>query len=226
MLKVKIQLKPEYAHNSVRKAVAVYEDILKVLHPVIPFVTEELWHLMEEGRGDRSISFEPLPKKDISSADRAAEQNFERIAALITSIRNVRANNELPFSKKIRAFFKPFDPGNESLLNAMKGYIERICNLEFTDELQVIDGLVTAEIISEGFEAKIYFEGNELDAKQTEKLRKELENLSIYIVTLTKKLGNENFITKASAEVVQKEKDKKREAEEKLNKLRAILGMD
>lgn len=224
MLKVKIQKDPGNALVSIDNAISIYEEILKILHPVIPFVTEELWHLMKDGREGHSISFEKIPDSSKSLIDTQSVKDFEKITSLINSIRNLRANNELQFSKKIMAVFKPFDESSNALLGSMQSYIEKLCNLEIADDTFEIGNLLTANTVSEGFEVQVFFEGNELDGKQTDKMKKDLENLQLYIANISKKLANENFVSKAALEVVTKEKEKMAEAEEKLLKIKSILG--
>jgi valyl-tRNA synthetase len=224
MLKVKIQKDPVNALVSIDSAISIYEEILKILHPVIPFVTEELWHLMKDGREEQSISFEKIPDSSNSLIDTQSVKDFEKITSLINSIRNLRANNELQFGKKIMAVFKPFDESSNALLGSMQSYIEKLCNLEIAEDTFEIGNLLSANTVSEGFEVQVFFEGNELDSKQTDKMQKDLENLQLYIANISKKLANENFVSKAAPEVVAKEKEKMAEAEEKLLKIKSILG--
>lgn len=224
MLKVKIQSDPDSSDTKVGKAVEIYENILKILHPVIPFVTEELWHLMKEGRESQSISFQLLPDTGKGFRNAEDERHFEKIASLITAVRNVRANNGIHFSRQISLSVKPFDSMHADLLNSMRTYIERICNVLFIDELPAIENIRNADIVSDGFEAKAYFESDMTGERQNEKLKKELANLDGYIRVIEKKLSNENFVSKASPEVVRKEKEKLSEAREKLAKIKAILG--
>lgn len=223
MLKVKIQTDPGNALQSIDKAILIYEEILKILHPVIPFVTEELWHLMKEGREEQSISFEMLPVSQNEYENHNFIQEFGKVTSLIISIRNLRANNDLQFNKKIKAQIKPFDESSKDLLVSMQSYVEKLCNMDIVDDSFVAGELLTADSVSDGFEAKVFFEGNQLDGKQKEKMQKELENLEKYVETMAKKLSNENFVAKASPDIVMKEKEKMAEAEEKLMKIRSIL---
>lgn len=224
MIKVRIQNHPELAVATVKRAIGIYERILKVLHPVIPFVTEELWHLMGEGRDERSISFESLEDSDSEKISTSSDSDFGKIAMLVTSLRNARANNEIHFSKKISAMVKPFDGAHAILLTSMAPYVEKLCNVQFIDGNEHLSGLSSAELVSEGYEAKIFFEGSASEEKQRDKLTKELENLSKYLDVIGNKLSNENFIAKASPDVVSKEREKQKEAQEKLDKIRAILS--
>ena len=224
MLKVKIQQDPEKAMSSINRAIEIYEQILKILHPVIPFVTEELWHLMGEGREEKSISFEKLPESSESESQNNYETDFAKITSLINSIRNLRANNEISFSKKMSIRIRPFDKHAETLLESMLHYVKKICNIELVTDSFEIGELLSAETVSEGYEVKAFFEGNVIDSKQIEKIKKDFENLKSYVAGISKKLSNENFLAKASPEVVMKEREKMSEAEEKLAKLKIIIG--
>ncbi len=224
MLKVKIHRNPENALSSINRAIEVYEEILKILHPVIPFVTEELWHLMKEGREEMSISFEQLPQSSVSASENNYETDFSKIISLINSIRNIRANNNLSYSKKISARIRPFDTQAGLLLDSMLQYVMKICNIETVDDSFEATKLMSAETVSEGFQVQAFFEGDEIDGKQMEKIKKDLENLESYVANISKKLSNENFLAKASPEIILKEREKMSEAEEKLAKLKSIIS--
>lgn len=224
ILKVRIQNEPENAAAIMNHAVGLYESVLKMLHPVIPYVTEELWHLMSSGREGESISYSKLPAFNPKDIDPQCESEFGKITSLISEVRNLRANNDLPFNKKIWIEAKPFDNVMTGVLLEMKPYVERLCNVDFDVADIDLSELRSASTVSEGFECTVYFEGQAFDSKQVEKLKKEYDNLTSYIETLSRKLSNENFISKASPEIVEKEKAKKAEAEEKLSKLKAILN--
>ncbi|MBK6878193.1 MAG: valine--tRNA ligase [Ignavibacteria bacterium] len=223
MLKVKIQKDPSNALESIGNAISIYEEILKILHPVIPFVTEELWHLMKDGREEQSISFEKIPDSSESLIDSQPVKDFEKITSLINSIRNLRANNELQFGKKIIAVFKPFDESSKALLESMQSYIEKLCNLEITADTFEIGNLLTANTVSEGFEVQVFFEGMNLTASKRKRCKRSGEFTAVCSY-ISKKLANQNFVSKAAPEVGIKEKEKMAEAEEKLLKIKSIIG--
>lgn len=225
MLKVKVSLSPESAGALISNAIRIYEDTLKLLHPVIPFVTEELWHLIGEGREEKSISFERIGDDKKYVTDPETEAGFKKLSELITAVRNLRASNDLGFSQKINAMIKPFDNASEALADSAREYISRLCNVHIMSKGELPEeGMLSADAVSDGYEVRVYFRGKELDGKQIEKMQKELANLESYVNSIDKKLSNDTFLQKASPEVVSREREKRREAAEKLVKLKALLN--
>ena len=225
ILKVKISNDPENAVHILNKAFYYYENILKLLHPVIPFVTEELWHLIDEKRIDDSISVQKISDVSDSAINEVCESKFEYLKEVISGIRNLRVNNNILPSKKCTVFIKTNDNDFEYLVNQNKNYIERLCNLNelITGKTPEPGTQYSSNVINK-YEIFLSLEGVLDTMKQEEMIKKEIDALKNYLGTLNKKLSNENFLNKASKEVVDKEKLKFSEVTEKLEKLQKLLN--
>ncbi len=224
LIKIKINKFPEDTVRIIDDAVNYYENVLKLLHPVIPYVTEELWHILNEDRKDKSISFEIIKEKDENSINRSFEEDFEQVKEIVTGIRNLRAGNQIPPSKKCDVQIKVTDTDSENIIKEFTDYIKPLCNLEKLDLTKEINAEVEfASTLINKFEIFLSLEGNLDKEKQSEKIMKEVENLNNYLNSLNKKLSNENFLNKASDSVINSEKKKQSEAIEKLEKLRRLM---
>lgn len=224
ILKVKISNNPDNANSILNKAIFYYENILKLLHPVIPFVTEELWHLLDNKRSEDSISVQKIPEISEQKINEECESIFEFLKEVISGIRNLRVNNNVEPSKKCVVFIKSEDTGFQNLISENINYIERLCNLQSLIEGKTPDaGTQFSSMVINKFEIFLSLEGVLDKEKQEEMIKKEMENLLKYLNSLNKKLSNENFLSKASKEIVEKEKLKHTEVTEKLEKLQKLL---
>lgn len=225
LLKIKLNENPEHAKQIIEKAVQYFDSILKILHPVIPYVTEELWHITGGGRENKSISLEMISEysKDRISPER--ERNFEDIKEIVVSIRNMKATNGIPASTKLKAFIKPGNKKAGELLAEFSSYIVKLCNLEeLKAELSTEKDKNYLNTVINNFE--IYLPADEIEdlSANKEKINKEIANLENYLGGLNKKLANENFLSKASSEIIDSERKKQSEATDKLTKLRKLVS--
>ncbi len=222
-IKIKTNEKPETAVKTITDALNYYENILKILHPVIPYVTEELWHIIEEKREGRSISSELISNPVKSGINNASEENIEKVKEIVTAIRNLKSQNNVAASSRPDVFIVS-SVDSAASIKQFNTYIKKLCNLdklEFTENIK--DRNEFAKSVINSFEILLSLNGQLNNELQTEKIRKELDNLKNYLSVLDKKLTNENFLSKASAEIIEAEKKKQLEAKEKLEKLQRLL---
>lgn len=220
ILKVKINTYPISAKNIIDKALGIYESIVKLLHPVIPFVTEEIWHILEDGRDGKSVSFSEFPGIDKSKINEESEKKFEIFQEIVSGIRNLKAENDISFSEKCKVYAVCSSEIADKTLDEYNAYIFKLCNLESLDKIKKLDGDKYLSKVLADFEIHIPFEISE---KQIEKYKKEIENLEKYISGIDKKLSNQSFVEKAPANLVEAEKVKREEAVSKLEKLRKLI---
>ena len=223
-MKIKLNDNPKNGNLIINKALYYFESILKILHPVIPYVTEELWHVLEDGRDDKSISKEIIAEYDTSKINNEFEKKFEEVKEIVISIRNLKATNGIPASKKLTAYILPGDENASALLAEFNTYILKLCNLEDikieffkNEEVNYLNSVVNK------FEICLPAEDVKDLSSNNEKVKKELENIESYLSALNKKLTNENFLAKASESVINAERKKQEDAENKLNKLRKLI---
>jgi valyl-tRNA synthetase len=221
ILKVKILKFPESAKYIIDKALNIYEDIVKLLHPVIPFVTEEIWHILNEDRDSKSVSFSEFPEIEKEKINSESEKKFEIFQEIVSGIRNLKAENDIPFSEKCKVFALCSNNIAEKTFNEYHDYIFSLCNLSTLEKIKKLDGDKYLSKVLADFE--IHVPIGEVNEKQIEKYKKEIENLEIYLANIDKKLSNKNFVEKAPKELIEVEKAKREEAMAKLEKLRKLV---
>ncbi|HEX7056247.1 MAG TPA: valine--tRNA ligase [Bacilli bacterium] len=196
------------AKNTVRSVlVHVLDGILRMLHPFMPFLTEEIWqHLPHEGE---TLVLAAWPKVEANREDAAAFREMELLKEIIRSVRNVRAEVNVPMGKKIGLMLKPENAEVWQLIRQNEEYIRRFANtstLVVDTALSAPDKAVTAVI--SGVELFFPLSGLIDIAQEIERLEKELETLTFEVERVSKKLANENFVAKAPAKVVAEERAK------------------
>ncbi len=211
--KIRLNGEDETAKSTV-KAVLVYvmSNTLKLLHPFMPFITEEIWQtLPHEGE---SIMVANWPKADSALTYAAEEAQMERIMTAIKAVRNRRAEMNVPPSKKAKVFI---ETAYGDTFAAGTVFFNRLASASEVQVAEQFDGMDDAvSIITES--ARIYIPMDELVDFQAELKRLEKEKASVQkeLDMVNGKLGNENFVSKAPAAVVEKQRQAKAQLEEKM----------
>jgi valyl-tRNA synthetase len=221
-------MKNKIAHGSdeqktaaLSKAVYVFEQSLKLLHPFMPFITEELWSYFFSQKNSKSISIDEYPKADDSYIDEAVEKEFEFLQKIVSSIRVIRGENNIHPAKKIDVTIK-IDSLNENISSYIKS-LAKIENLTFSKNL--IKPKLSASAIVDGIELFAPLEGIIDIQAERKRLIKEIEKLEAALIPLQKKLSNRQFVENAPADIVLKEKEKETLWKENLAKLKEALNM-
>ncbi|MBX7045347.1 MAG: valine--tRNA ligase [Ignavibacteria bacterium] len=222
LIKIKANHKPENAKQIFEKGRENYLTILKILHPIAPVVTEELWHIFNDIEDTNSISFETFPEMNESKINLKVENEFESLQELVTGIRNLRAENNIPNSKKCKIFVSKMNDVISELNADIYSYIKELCNLDELNSNTKPEGNYASKILPD-YEIYLSLEGLVDKAKQKEKLEKELDNLTKFYNTLDKKLSNEGFLAKAAPQVIETEKEKQNNAKIQIEKLKEAL---
>ena len=216
MSKEVLQGENEAAKKTTRSILAyVLDNVLRLLHPVMPFVTEEIWQNVPH-QGD-SIVTAAYPVADASHIDEAAEEAMEKLIELIRGVRNVRAEMNTPLSKKVPMQLKVNDEATEAIFRANESYIFRFCNpdtLEIGQHIQAASDAVTA--VFSGGEVYMPLAGLIKLEDEISRLEKEAEKLTKEVDRVESKLNNEKFVSKAPQAVIDGEKQKGTEYREKL----------
>jgi valyl-tRNA synthetase len=202
------------------RALLIFEGLLKIVHPFMPFITEELWQLIKDRKEGESISTSAYPKLDNALIKPEAESEMETVQSIITAIRNIRGEMNIPPGKKINLIIKSSEVSTHQI-----DYIKKLAKVDETSiGADVEKPKASASAIVKNMELYIPLEGLiDLD-KERERLEKEIIRLEGSLIGIEKKLANEKFINNAPKEVVRKEKTKQRDWTENLNKLREILS--
>jgi len=184
--------------------VNLFDAALRLLHPVMPFITEEIWHAMHEGKAPtKSIALAAYPQADEKQFDLAAETEMAILQDLIVSVRNLRA--ELKVEPKLKVPIDVFahEPAIRTMIEQNRGAVERLANVE---KIAFVDGSlekVAGARSTARFEVHVIFERKIDVAAECERLKKELEKLEKGLGSGQKQLGNENFLAKAPPSVVE-----------------------
>ncbi|MCJ7499872.1 valine--tRNA ligase [bacterium] len=193
-------------HETAVTAGMVLDNFLRLLHPVMPFVTEEIWQrLPSEGA---SIMIAPYPEAMPDDADEKAEEIMNVVMDFITTIRNLRTELGIPPSTRVQATFVCPDSGIAEMLDGSSADIIRLARLSdirFAKKREVDAGLSAAVV--RGQEVLISA-ADDLDrGAESERLSRELAKVNVELAKVEKKLVNPQFLDKAPDEVVQKNKD-------------------
>ena len=221
----------EIREGSLKVAVYVLRRILELLHPFVPFVTERIYldMLKLDENGDNTITFGPWPKTDGKYIDDELEEHLSKIQAVVTAVRSVRSELNVPPGKKSDLYIKVNDP---SLSDLLQNHIEYFRSLTRVNNLYTGTDIkkppLSASTVISGAEIFIPLEGLIDIEVEKKRLNKELTNLTNQLEKVSKKLANSDFLANAPKEIIEREKSKKADYQdriEKLNKnLEQILG--
>ena len=215
MAKLPLYGDDEEAKLTTRSILAyVLDNTMRLLHPFMPFVTEEIWqNLPHEGE---SITTAPWPTVNDEYTDKEAASQMKLLVDIIRSVRNIRAEVNTPLSKKIKMIISAHDEKTLQTLEANKSYIERFCNPEtLTIALNVETPEKSMTAVVSGAEIYLPLEGLIDIEEEIARLEKELEKLNKEVERVEKKLNNEKFVSKAPEAVVEAERAKQKDYLEK-----------
>lgn len=203
----------------------VLNNILLLLHPFAPFITEEIWHLLHHlDPNDRTIMLEKFPDYNDKLIDLELEEMMEKLQRVVYAIRNIRAEMNVPPSKRAEVHLKISDPKLLETLQNNEGYLINLGKIE-----RLVLGADTkkpplsASGVIPSVEIFIPLAGLiDIDLER-QRLNKELENLTGLLEKTRKKLANHEFINNAPREVVEQQEAKKHEYEEMVEKINVNL---
>jgi valyl-tRNA synthetase len=207
--------------RSRRILVEVLEQILLLLHPIIPFVTEEIWQVLGDDRG--TIMLQKYPAVKPNWIDVETERQMDYLMGVVRAIRNLRTELNCPPAKQIKVIFHGSD-GDLAFLGAQMPYLRALARVGSADYLASGDrpkGAATAVVGS----TEIYLPIDDLLDLDEERARltKEIAKITEEITRSQKKLANPEFVNKAKPEIIQKEREKAIQYEEKLRTLKASV---
>ena len=193
----------------------VLERTLRLLHPFMPFITEEIWqHIPHEGK---SVMTAPWPTGEDVWLNEADEAAMAAIMEVIKAVRNMRAEVNAAPGKKSEAILHVSDAAQQAVFAANDGYLRALADAEPVTILSATakkpENAMTA--VAGGVEIYLPLKGLIDVEKETARLAKDLEGLTKEIARTEGKLANEKFVAKAPAEVVAKEREKLQSYEEK-----------
>lgn len=208
-------IKPPYGEKidskSREKAIDILETLLRILHPFMPFLSEEVWQHLEKRQDGESICVASWP--EAKEYDQNILDEFEKSSEIITQVRNIRLKNQISFKEKL-----VLSVLSDSFDSSFHGAIKHLCGLT---EIEFISEKAdqSFSFIVDGKEYFIPF-GDSVDTEEEKsKLIEEIEYAKGFLNSVQKKLSNERFVNNAPAQVVEIEKKKQADAENKLKML-------
>ena len=213
---------PEQRRAAQWVAYSVLECALRLLHPYMPFVTEELWQRLP-GAGE-SIMRAPWPSPGEFERDSVAEAEMEIVQSVTVGIRSARSEHGIPPGAAIDAVLV-CAPGVREVLERQVSYVEALAGLSpvrFADE-QPGEGY-GMRVVVEAAEAYLSYESGVDAAEEVDRLARKLEKVEADLERCAAKLASEGFVAKAPPEVVDKERGKERELRERREKLNAQIA--
>lgn len=208
-------IKPPYGEaidaTTYKSAIDIFEKLMQMLHPFMPFVTEEIWHLLKERGENESIMVSMMPSA--STYNKQILDQFEVASNVIAAIRTMRLEKNIPQKQVLQLFVKKNN--NEAKDETFDSVVCKLNNIETIQYIdEKIDGALSFIIGSTEFFVPIP-SSIDVDA-EIAKLTKELEYTKGFLVSVEKKLNNEKFVASAPEKVVAMERKKQEDALKKI----------
>lgn len=213
-------VKPPFGEKTDRvtyeKTIGYFEELMKLLHPFMPFITEEIYHHLNENRTD-DICVASYPQQN--SYDNALIQEGEKLKEIISAIRDIRNKNGLSPKVKLTVHVQAAD---KSLYTKFASLIEKIANIEPIQYTQTEVENAVAQLVQTD---KLFIEtGIQVDADaEKKKISEEMAYLEGFIASVEKKLSNEKFVANAKPEVIANERKKLADGQSKLQSLKESM---
>lgn len=201
----------------------VLENILKLLHPFMPFITEEIWGSLATAEGDVIVS--QWPQFNEAEVDIKSEEEMNLIMGIIKSIRNVKAEMNVAPSRKAKMVVLATNNVVAKTIDGAKQYFSTLANIS---EIQLVDNKEevptdAVSIVAEGVEIFLPLEDLIDFEKEMERLDKEKQKLEAEIKRVVGKLSNEGFVKKAPPQLIEEEKEKQAKYQQMLDTVLARL---
>ena len=195
-----------------------FENILRVLHPWMPFISEEIWHLIKDRKNKDCIIIAEWPKAE--KPDASILIQFEMAAEIITNVRNTRKQKNISPKEKISLAYKL---SSTESLKEFNDIIIKLCNLDKLEQTEKkIDNAVSFMVKQSEF--YIPFSANIDMAAERERLLKDLDYNKGFLKSVQSKLANERFVASAKPEIIANEKKKQADAEAKIKAIEEQLA--
>lgn len=220
LCKARLQSEGETAQNARQVLIYVLDKILKLLHPFMPFITEEIWQTIPHDTDGKTVMLEKYPEYDPSLDSPSEAEEMMKVMEAITAIRTQRNEMNVPPSKKAKLFIATAIPETFSNGEQFFKKLASASEVEISDSFD-IDGAVTV-VTSD---AKIYIPMEELVDKEAElkRLNKELKQVEKMLAQDEGKLNNPGFMSKAPEKVIEKIKGQAEKEREKIALIHAAM---
>ncbi|WP_419835130.1 valine--tRNA ligase [Endozoicomonas atrinae] len=209
-----------------RTLVRVLESIMRLAHPFMPYITEEIWQNIKQSAGveGETLMLQGYPVSDSARIDETAERDIEWLKSFITGIRNIRTELNIGPSKPLNVLLRNTSADDVARLNDNQTFLKSLAKLEDIKVLAAGEEapMATTQLVG-SMEVLVPMAGLIDKEKESARLNKEIERFAKEVARFEGKLNNEKFISKAPADVVEKEKAKLAEAQTAKAKLEEQL---
>jgi valyl-tRNA synthetase len=185
-----------------------FDVALRLLHPVVPFITEELWQKMPGRQANELLAQAPWPTARAELGDARANRQFERVKTAIEHIRSIRAEYRVPPKSRLKAAIVPRGQDEPATFEGERETILRLASLESLTIDGAPGGVGAHAVFGDGSEVFVALEGAVDVQQECKRLSTEVERLDKQLAGLAARLGNESFVSRAPAEVVAAERAK------------------
>jgi valyl-tRNA synthetase len=214
-----------------RTLLEVLDAILRLLHPFMPFITEEIWHQLPHRKENKSIMIAEFPKPDLRYDDEIVADQMALVVEVVNALRNIRGEMNLPPGEQIIALFRTKSEEVEKRLRENQSFIQLLALVrQFSFGQNLEKPLYSAFSVIRDVEIFVPMDRSQME-EEAKRLQKEILKLEKESIFVMKKLSNEQFLSKAPPEIVQDVKEKasafhlqREKLEESLNKIKEMIG--
>jgi valyl-tRNA synthetase len=212
---------PEDQERAKQVLLTVLDRSLRLLHPFMPFITEEIWQKL--GPAEASIMIAPYPTADPSLEDREAEEMVSALQTIITTVRNQRASRNLSHKDPLVLYVTVEDDRRRTLVEANAYLLRSLAKLSDVKIGEPVPEKAHRDVVG-GIEFAIEFPEVEMTAEMAAKIEKEIAGLEKELAGVDGRLGNAQFVEKAPARVIEGAKTRRVEIVDRLTTLRRNLS--
>lgn len=212
-------VKPAYQKpidvETYKTTLVFFDSLLRLLHPFMPFITEELWQVLEERKSGESITIALLP--EAGKVNENLISSFEKVKEIVANIRTIRLSKNIPNKEGLTL---------EIVGENNKVFDSVICKMANLNEIKTVQEKdPTAATFLVGITEFSVPLGNNIDIEaELEKLNNELQYLEGFLISVDKKLSNEKFVANAKPEIVENERKKRADAESKIATIKESIA--
>jgi valyl-tRNA synthetase len=226
LVKPHLQAEGPVREDAVAVLVEVHDQVLRLLHPFIPFVTEEVWQRLPRAADERTITLARFPETRDGLMSEAAARAIDLVKDVVTSVRTVRAEKGIPPSKKIRIAIDAAGGEAWTILRENEAYVRRLAGLEddgmtFSAAASTQPGTIVRVV--RDFRVHIDLAGAVAQEAERDKILRELARIEKETASLDNKLSNSGFIERAPRDVVEAARAHRRNLDLRKGKLESTL---
>ncbi|PZX51993.1 valine--tRNA ligase [Algoriphagus chordae] len=214
-------IKPEYQHPidqaTYDKTIALFEDILKILHPFMPFISEELWHQIKERSVEESLILATWP--EAKGFDTKIIEEANQVFEVVSQVRNLRASKGMSPKESLDL---TINTKNEGLYGRFEAVLNKLANLSSLNFGEKVENAISFVVKSD--ECFIPMGDSINVEEEKENIQKEIDYTKGFLNSVMKKLSNERFVAGAPAQVIEMERKKQADAESKIKALEESLA--